>query len=101
MGIGIGFVGRAGGRAYFLSDSCDPPGNLPQGSLSSCYPEFLGKRVTPAMHDVVDEEVDKELLVTARDTDGVGRELSGLTAEIRDFLKNKNETGKMMRHGPV
>ena len=70
-----------------------PPGNPPVGSLTYAYPDFLRKRTTPARHDVVAEEVDKELLVRARDTDGMGRELSGLTAEIRDFLKNNDGPG--------
>ena len=47
----------------------------------------MRKRVTPSRHDVVDEEVDKELLLNARDTDGFGREFPGLSAELRDFLK--------------
>ena len=41
-----------------------------------------------ARHDVVAEEVDKELSANVRDTDGMGREFSGLSAEIRGFLKN-------------
>ena len=51
--------------------------------MTSFYPDFLRNRVTPALHDVVAEEVDNELLVRARDTDGMGRELSGWAAEIR------------------
>ena len=39
------------------------------------------------------EEVDKELMVTARDRGFANSEYEGLSAEIRAFLKNKNETG--------
>ena len=34
-----------------------------------------------------------ELILSPRDSSGVGREFTGLSAEIRDFLKNKEETG--------
>ena len=44
-----------------------PPAAYPQGSLTSFYPDFLRKRVTPARHDVVAEEVDKELLAQAHE----------------------------------
>ena len=67
-----------------------PPTDYPRRSLTSFYPDFLRKRVTPARHDVAAEEVDKELLVNARDTDGVGREFVGLSAEIREFAKYKD-----------
>ena len=38
-------------------------------------------------------EVDEELMLTAHDQGYGSREYAGLSAEIREFLKNKNETG--------
>ena len=61
--------------------------------MDSFYPDFLRKRIAPARHDVVADEVDKELLLSGPDSTGLGREFDGLSAGIRDFLKNKNETG--------
>ena len=65
-----------------------PPINHSLGELTPFYPDFLRKRVTPARRDLVAEDVDKELLLRAIETDGMGREFSRLSAEIRDFLKN-------------
>ena len=70
-----------------------PPGSYPQGTLSSCYPDCLRKRNTPARNDVVAEDVDKELLLSPRDAPGAGREFTGLSAEIREPLKNMEESG--------
>ena len=80
-------VGSASNRASALTHA-GPPWGLPQGALAPFYPDFLRKRITPARHDVVAEEVDKELLLTATEPGYGSREFSGLSAEIRDFLKN-------------
>ena len=70
-----------------------PPGAYPQGPLASLYPYFLRKRNTPDRHDEAADEFGKELLLSAHVTSGVRREFSGLSAEIRGFFENKDETG--------
>ena len=79
-------VGPASTRVSSLAHVA-PPGIYPQGALASFYPDFLRNRNTPAWHDVVPEEVDERLLMSAHDVSGVGLEFTGLSAEIRDFLK--------------
>ena len=58
-----------------------PTGNYPNGALSSFYPYFLRTRSTPAMHDVVAEEVAMELLSPSHDPTYDGREFTGLSTE--------------------
>ena len=85
-------AGLASARASSLTHVV-PSGIYPQGAISSFYPEFLRIRNTPARHDAVAEEVDKELLMSAQDAPGAGRGFAGLSVEIRDFLKNKDGPG--------
>ena len=47
-------------------------------------------RVTPARRDSAAEDADAELLLHARDTGGMCREFSGLSAQIRDWLNQKD-----------
>ena len=67
-----------------------------QGDLANFYPDFLKKRATPARHSAVADQVDKELLLTATEPGAGGREFSGLSEEIREFIKTTKEgnTGK-------
>ena len=83
-------VGSAASRVSSITHVA-PPGSYPQGDLSSLYPDFLRKRSTPAKHDVVAGEVDKDLLTSSHDLTGGGKEFSGLSAEIREFLKTKGD----------
>ena len=85
-------VGLAAARASSLTHVV-PPGSYPKGTLSSFYPNFLRKRNTPARNYAAAEEVDKELLLSAHDASGEGGEFTGMSLEIREFLKNKEESG--------
>lgn len=66
-----------------------------QSGMSAFYQDFLRRRMTPARHEVVADEVDKELLTESLvpGTQGLRgiSDSSGLSAEIRDFLKHKTE----------
>lgn len=85
-------VGSLESRSSSLTH--DTPSDAPrESSLSSLYPEFIRKRVTPARHDVVAEEVDKELLLNATDFRTPHYDSTGLSAAIRVFLKLQQETG--------
>ena len=85
-------VGTVSNRASSLTHVV-PPGTYPKWPLASCYPDFLRNRIGPARHDVVAEEVDKELPLTDKDACGFRREPTWLSSEIRDFLKNKDASG--------
>ena len=54
---------------------------------------FFTEAHNPARNYVVAEEVDKELPLAAHDTGGLGREFTRRSFEIRDFVKNKDESG--------
>ena len=69
-----------------------PPTAPPRSLSPSFYPEFLRNRITPARHDVVADEVDKELLLNATDPRRAA-DSTGLSSEIREFLKSKQEKG--------
>ena len=77
------------------------PRVLNNRGLGPFYPEFLRKRATPARLDVAAEEVDNELLLAAQSTSGEGREFTGLSAEIRDFLKIRANPKTRTKRGPA
>ena len=69
-----------------------PPGTYLQWPMSAFYSDFLRKRAAVARRDVVSEEVGRELLLTAPDSSGLGREFAWISSEIRDFVKNKDDS---------
>ena len=88
----VGPISQRSSSLTHVAPSTAPP----QGALANFYPDFLRKRVTPARHSVVADQVDKELLLTATEPVVGGREFSGLSEEIREFIKTTKEgnTGK-------
>ena len=57
----LGPVSSRGSSLTHVSQPVAPP----QSTLTAFYPDFLRRRITPARHEVVSEEADKELLSDA------------------------------------
>ena len=85
-------VGPVASRSSSLNH-VTPPAAHPQSAISPFYLEFRGKRVTPTRHDVVSEEADKELLLNASEGRAPHYDSTGLSAEVVEFAKLKEENG--------
>ena len=97
LAIGVGFsaISRAvlsSDVAPYPRDNSEKPSTWIADFALSRF--FTRESTTPARRDAVADEVDKELLLATHDAIALGREFAWLSSEIREFLKNKDESGE-------